>query len=101
MLGHMTVEFQNRMTSLRKLWPGLPTYMTARSSFWMVHLRDPTEWRYIVRSTKEASRLDAMAAANEFAVSFFKKMNSDQAGKATTRCSAPMANLAHNASFHS
>lgn len=80
----MTVESQNRMTSLRKLRPGLAIYQTARSPYWMVRLRDPAEGRYIVRSTKETSRIEAMPAAQEFADSFFKKANSDQARKATT-----------------
>ena len=80
----MTVESQNRMTSLRKLRPGLAIYTTARSPFWMVRLRDPSEGCYIVRSTKETSRIEAIAAANEFADSFYKKLNSDQAHKKTT-----------------
>ena len=57
----MTVESQNRMTSLRKLRPGLAIYQTARSPYWMVRLRDPAEGRYIVRSTKETSRIEAIA----------------------------------------
>lgn len=80
----MTDASLNRMTSLRQLRKGLAIYMTARSPFWMVRLRDSSEGRYIVRSTKETSRIEAVAAANEFADSFFKKVNSDQARKAAT-----------------
>ena len=80
----MTDDSPNRMTSLRPLRKGLAIYMTARSPFWMVRLRDSSEGRYIVRSTKETSRIEAMAAANEFADSFFKKVNGDQARKAAT-----------------
>lgn len=80
----MSHESPNRITSLRQLRKGLAIYMTARSPFWMVRLRDPAEGRYIVRSTKETSRIEAMAAANEFADAFFKRANSDQARKATT-----------------
>jgi integrase len=80
----MTDDSPNRMTALRALRKGLAIYTTARSPFWMVRLRDSSEGRYIVRSTKETSRIEAIAAANEFADSFFKKVNSDQARKATT-----------------
>jgi integrase len=80
----MSLESPNRMTSLRKLRSGLAIFKTGRSPFWMVRLRHPSEGRYIVRSTKEESRIEAIAAANEFADSFFKKVNSDQARKATT-----------------
>lgn len=80
----MTDDSPNRMTALRPLRKGLAIYTTARSPFWMVRLRDSSEGRYIVRSTKETSRIEAIAAANEFADSFFKKVNGDQARKATT-----------------
>ncbi|ETD85019.1 recombinase [Rhodobacter capsulatus B6] len=72
------------MTSLRQLRKGLAIYKTARSPYWMVRLRDPAEGRYIVRSTKEESGIEAISAANEFADSFFKRANSDQARKTTT-----------------
>ncbi|RID93280.1 hypothetical protein D2N39_06495 [Gemmobacter lutimaris] len=52
-LGIMTVESPNRMTSLRHLRKGLAIFKTGRSPFWMVRLRDPEDGRYIVRSTKE------------------------------------------------
>ena len=80
----MTADSPNRMTSLRQLRKGLAIYKTARSPYWMVRQRDPAEGRYIVRSTKEESRIEAISAANEFADSFFKRANSDQARKTTT-----------------
>lgn len=50
----------------------------------MLRLRDPFEGRYVVRSTKEESRVEAIAAANEYAESFFKKANGDLARKKVT-----------------
>lgn len=80
----MTVESPNKMSSIRHLRKGLSIYKTGRSPFWMLRFRDPFEGRYIVRSTKEESRVEAMAAANEFADSFFKKANGDLARKKVT-----------------
>lgn len=80
----MTDESPNKMTSIRHLRKGLSVYKTGRSPFWMVRLRDPFEGRYVVRSTKEESRIEAIAAANEYADSFFKKANGDMARKKVT-----------------
>jgi integrase len=80
----MALESPNKMTSIRQLRKGLAIYKTGRSPFWMMRLRDPFEGRYVVRSTKEESRIEAMAAANEYADSFFKKANGDLALKKVT-----------------
>lgn len=80
----MNVDSPNRMTSLRPIRKGLAIYKTGRSPFWMLRLRDPFDGRYIVRSTKEESRIEAMAAANEFADSFFKRASGDLARTAKT-----------------
>jgi hypothetical protein len=72
------------MSSIRHLRKGLSVYKTGRSPFWMLRLRDPFEGRYVVRSTKEESRIEAIAAANEYADSFFKKANGDMARKKVT-----------------
>jgi integrase len=80
----MTVESPNRILAIRHIRKGLAILKTGRSPYWFVRLRDPTEGKYISRSTKEESRIEAMAAANEFADAFFKRVNSDQARKATT-----------------
>ncbi len=55
----MSVESPNKVTSFRQLRKGISIYKTGRSPFWMLRLRDPYEGRYIVRSTKEVSRVDA------------------------------------------
>ncbi len=77
----MTVESPNKMTAFRQLRKGLSIYKTGRSPFWNVRLRDPFEGRYVTRSTKEESRIEAIAAANEFAEAFFKRANSNLAMK--------------------
>ena len=79
----MSVESPNKMTSIRHLRKGLSIYKTGRSPFWMLRLRNPYEGQYIVRSTKEVSRVEAIAAAEEYADSFFRKANSVLALKLT------------------
>ncbi len=74
----MTVESPNRILAIRHIRKGLAILKTGRSPYWFVRLRDPTEGRYIVKTTKEVARIEAMDAANEFADAFFKRVNSDQ-----------------------
>ena len=77
----MAVESPNKMTTIRHVRKGLSIYKTGRSPFWMLRFRDPVEGKYVVRSTKEESRIEAIAAANEFADAYFKKANSNLAMK--------------------
>jgi hypothetical protein len=46
---------------------GLAIYKVQASPYWQVRIRDPRIKRYIVRSTKETSRIQARAAAREMA----------------------------------
>ncbi|AUX68815.1 hypothetical protein CHX26_04190 [Porphyrobacter sp. HT-58-2] len=46
---------------------GLAIYKVGASPFWQVRIRDPRIKRYIVRSTKETSRVQARIAAREMA----------------------------------
>ncbi len=62
----MTAESPNRIVAIRHIRKGLAILKTGRSPYWFVRLRDPDDGRYIVKSTKEESRIVAMAAANEF-----------------------------------
>ena len=80
----MTVESPNKQTSIKHLRKGLSIFQTGRSPYWFIRLRDPHEGKYLVKSSKETSRIEAMAAANEFEESFFRKSNSDLARKTTT-----------------
>lgn len=80
----MTVESKNKTKSIKHLRKGLSIFQTGRSPFWFIRLRDPFEGRYLVRSSKEESRVEAIAAANEFETAFFKKANGDLARKKTS-----------------
>ena len=75
----MTVESPNKQTSIKQLRKGLSIFKTGRSPYWFIRLRDPLEGRYIVRSSKETSRIEAIAAANEYSDAFFKRQNGDLA----------------------
>lgn len=67
----------NSIKSKKHLRKGLMIYKTGRSPFWNIRLRDPLLGKYISRSSKETSRLDAIDAAYEFADSYRSKANSD------------------------
>lgn len=80
----MTVESPNKMTSLKLLHKGLAIFKTGRSPYWFICLRDPHEEKYLVKSSSETFRIEAMDAAKQFEQSFFRKLNSDLARKTTT-----------------
>lgn len=48
---------------------GLAIYQINASPYWYARIRDPSTHRYVVRSTKETSRLEARKAAEELFVS--------------------------------
>jgi hypothetical protein len=50
-----------------RLQPGIAIYKTHASPFWNVRIRNSRTKRYVVRSTKEKSRIKARAAALELA----------------------------------
>lgn len=70
--------------SIKHLRKGLSIYKTGRSPFWFIRLRDPLAGKYIVRSSKETSRLDAIETAHEFADNFRSKANSEYAQQKAT-----------------
>lgn len=55
------------IVSQKQLRKGLAIYKTGRSPFWYLRLRDPLLGKYVVRSTKETIRLEAIKSAEEFA----------------------------------
>jgi hypothetical protein len=55
-----------------KVARGVAIYKTHASPFWNARVRDPTARKYIVRSTKETSRLKAREVAQEIAADRFK-----------------------------
>jgi hypothetical protein len=52
---------------IRRLRQGLAVYKVRLSPYWMVRIRDKASRRYIVRSTKETTRLAAYRVAEEIA----------------------------------
>jgi len=77
-------ESKNKTSAIKHLRPGLSIYKTGRSPYWLIRLRDPYSKRYVTRSSKELSRVEAIAAANEFSDSYFRKANGNLAAKKTT-----------------
>ncbi len=80
----MSKDSKNKILKTKALRQGLAIYKTARSPFWYVRLRDPIARSYVVRSTKETSRIEAMEVAGEFAESYHSQANSDHAAKKAT-----------------
>lgn len=53
------------MTDKHEIWRGLSIYKTAASPYWFARYWDRSAKRYVVRSTKEALKRDAIPAAEE------------------------------------
>jgi hypothetical protein len=77
----VTESTKNQVSKLKHIRSGLAVYQTGRSPFWQLRLWDNASKRYVRRSTKESSRLDAIEAAVEFADSFRRKADPNQAVK--------------------
>jgi hypothetical protein len=60
---------KNKKTHIKQIRQGLSIYKTGNSPFWSARIWIGSERRYVVRSTKETARLDALEVAEEiFAV---------------------------------
>lgn len=75
----MAEESSNRQVALKHLRRGLAIYKTGRSPFWHARLYDPAKKRYVVRSTKETTRLDAAEVAEEIVAAYLSKQNNEHA----------------------
>lgn len=80
----MAEDSKNRILKNKPLRKGLAILLTARSPYWLIRLWDPVAQKYVHRSSKETSRVEAREAAFEFADNFHSKANSDHAKKKTT-----------------
>jgi len=69
----------NAVQSIKHLREGLAIYKTGCSDNWLIRLRDPYSKKYVTRSSKETSRVEAASAAQEFAASYFRKLDPDLA----------------------
>lgn len=80
----MAKDSKNQISKLKHLRKGLAIYRTGRSPYWYFRFRDPIAGKYVHRSSKEESRLEAIEVAYEFADTFRSKANSDHAKKKAT-----------------
>ncbi len=66
---------KNQVSKLKQIKQGLAIYQTGRSPYWRVRLWDTIAKKYVRRSTKETSRIEAVEAAIEFADSYRKNID--------------------------
>lgn len=65
--------------TIKQIWRGLSIYRTGRSTFWDARIYDPVKKKYVVRSTKETSRIEAIKVAEEILETYKSKQNSSHA----------------------
>ena len=75
----MTKDSPNSKKSIKHVQRGLSIYKTGRSPFWHVRIYDAVKKKYVVRSSKETNRVDAIEAAHDILESYRKKQNSAHA----------------------
>ena len=69
-MRRVSEKSKNQVSKLKHIKSGLAIYQTGRSPFWQARLWDTVAKKYVRRSTKETSRIDANEAALEFADSY-------------------------------
>jgi len=72
-------ESLNSKKTIKHLRRGLSIYKTGRSPFWHARIYDAVKKKYVVRSTKETTRIEAADAAEEILDTYKKKQNSSHA----------------------
>jgi flagellar motor protein MotB len=77
----MSVESINKKTKIKHIRRGLSIYQSGRSPYWHARVYDPRTKRYVVRSTKETSRLEAAEVAEEILADLRKKQNTQYAAE--------------------
>ena len=75
----MSEESQNSKKTIKHLRRGLSIYKTGRSPFWHARIYDAAKQKYVVRTTKETSRLEAAEVAEEIVEAYKKKQNAAHA----------------------
>jgi len=73
------VKSVNSKKTIKKIQRGLSIYRTGRSPFWHARIYDPVKKKYVVRSTKETNRIEAIEVAEEILESYKSKQNSAHA----------------------
>jgi len=72
-------ESLNSKKTIKHLRRGLSIYKTGRSPFWRARIYDVVKKKYVVRSTKETTRIEAAEAAEEILDTYKKKQNTAHA----------------------
>ena len=72
-------ESVNSKKTIKKIRRGLSIYRTGRSPFWHARIYDPVKKKYVVRSTKETNRIEAIEVAEEILETYKSKQNSSHA----------------------
>lgn len=80
----LTKNSKNQTKKIKHLRKGLAIYMTGRSPYWLIRLRDPLAGKYVTKSSRETTRLEATEVAFEFAATHQSKANTDYAKSKTT-----------------
>jgi hypothetical protein len=75
----LSEESQNSKKTIKHLRRGLSIYKTGRSPFWHARIYDAAKQKYVVRTTKETSRLEAAEVAEEIVEAYKKKQNAAHA----------------------
>ena len=73
------VDSINAKKTIKKIRRGLSIYRTGRSPFWHAWIYDPVKKKYVVRSTKETNRIEAIEVAEEILETYKSKQNSSHA----------------------
>ena len=73
------VKSVNSKKTIKKIQRGLSIYRTGRSPFWHARIYDPVKKKYVVRSTKETNRIEAIEVAEEILETYKSKQNSSHA----------------------
>lgn len=81
---HLGKISKNSILKSKTLRTGLAIYMTGRSPYWFIRYRDPLAKKYVTRSSKETTRLEATEVAYEFADTYRSKANTAHAAKKET-----------------
>jgi len=72
-------ESLNSKKTIKHLRRGLSIYKTGRSPFWHARIYDAVKKKYVVRSTKETTRIEAAEAAEEILDTYKRKQNTAHA----------------------
>ena len=73
------VESVNSKKAIKQIRRGLSIYRTGRSPYWHSRIYDPVKKKYVVRSTKETNRIEAIEVAEEILETYKSKQNSSHA----------------------